>query len=189
MAKFLAKKETGLERRLRDLEGESRSLQDEIRSLTKALDKKDFSAVPLPPPPAPRPGTARGPAGRPGAAPRGGIGEQAAFLRTTDRRDPADSDGGGETSRDVRSMAAAESTPVHEAAGDEVPESGITPPSHASRPRRGFEKNERFASYLASGSFGKARPLSKERKLQRNKAIFMLIVVLLLAFVLYKALF
>jgi cobalamin biosynthesis Mg chelatase CobN len=43
-------------------------------------------------------------------------------------------------------------------------------------------KPERLANYLASGSFGKAGSLSRERKIQRNKAIFMLIVALLAIF-------
>jgi hypothetical protein len=64
------------------------------------------------------------------------------------------------------------------------------PPAPRAAPgRSGFQKNERFASYLASGSFGKTKPLGKTRRVQRNKALFMLAVVLLLAFVLYKAFF
>lgn len=47
-------------------------------------------------------------------------------------------------------------------------------------------KPEKLASYLASGSFGKAGSLSRERKIQRNKAIFMLIVALLAIFSLYS---
>jgi hypothetical protein len=52
--------------------------------------------------------------------------------------------------------------------------------------RRDFSRNERFASYLASGSFGKARPLGREKKVQRNKAIFMLITALLFAFIVIR---
>ena len=47
-------------------------------------------------------------------------------------------------------------------------------------------KDERFASYFSSGSFGKAGPLSHERKVQRNRAIFMILVVALVAFLVYK---
>lgn len=44
---------------------------------------------------------------------------------------------------------------------------------------------EQFASYLASGSFGKPRSLSRERRLQRNKAIMMLVFALLAVYSLY----
>jgi hypothetical protein len=68
------------------------------------------------------------------------------------------------------------------------------PTVSASDPRRGSynqaeyertttaRKPEKLASYLASGSFGKAGSLSRERRIQRNKAIFMLIVALLAIF-------
>jgi hypothetical protein len=46
--------------------------------------------------------------------------------------------------------------------------------------------DDRFALYL-SGSLQSARPLKHERRIQRNKAILMLLVVLLLLFwVLYR---
>ncbi|MFH0908593.1 MAG: hypothetical protein V1929_07515 [bacterium] len=52
--------------------------------------------------------------------------------------------------------------------------------------RKPASKDERFANYFSSGSFGKAGPLSRERKLQRNRAIFMILVVALAAFLLYR---
>jgi hypothetical protein len=45
---------------------------------------------------------------------------------------------------------------------------------------------DKLAHYLASGSFGSSRSLSRERRLQRNKAIFMLIVALLGLLILYS---
>jgi hypothetical protein len=54
------------------------------------------------------------------------------------------------------------------------------------KPARG---DERFVSYFSSGSFGKARPLSQERRLQRNKAIMMIVFVIIVAFILYRAIF
>lgn len=44
---------------------------------------------------------------------------------------------------------------------------------------------ERLASFLASGSFGKAGSLSRERKIQRNKAIVMLILAVIAVYSLY----
>jgi len=44
---------------------------------------------------------------------------------------------------------------------------------------------ERLANYLASGSFGKSGSLSRERKIQRNKAIVMLILAVIAVYSLY----
>ncbi|HMO04274.1 MAG TPA: hypothetical protein PKC67_11075 [Kiritimatiellia bacterium] len=46
-------------------------------------------------------------------------------------------------------------------------------------------KPEKLANYLASGSFGKAGSLSRERKILRNKAIFMAVVAALALFSLF----
>lgn len=48
---------------------------------------------------------------------------------------------------------------------------------------------ERFANYFSSGSFGKTRPLGYEKRLQRNKAIFMVIFVVIVAYVMYRVFF
>lgn len=47
-------------------------------------------------------------------------------------------------------------------------------------------QNDRFARYFASGSFVRARPLERERRMMRNKSIFLLIVALLLGFLVYR---
>ncbi|HMP90342.1 MAG TPA: hypothetical protein PJ991_09065 [Kiritimatiellia bacterium] len=49
----------------------------------------------------------------------------------------------------------------------------------------GVMKPENLANYLASGSFGKSGPITRERKMQRNKAIFMLVCALIALFSLY----
>ncbi len=46
-------------------------------------------------------------------------------------------------------------------------------------------KPEKLANYLASGSFGKAGSLSRERRILRNKAIFMAVVAALALFSLF----
>lgn len=53
-------------------------------------------------------------------------------------------------------------------------------------PKKVASKDERFANYFSSGSFGKSGPLSRERKVQRNRAIFMILVVALVAFLVYR---
>lgn len=54
------------------------------------------------------------------------------------------------------------------------------------RPARGpFEDKQRFASYF-SGSFIGARPLREERRVQRNRAIVMMFVVAVAAYIVYS---
>jgi len=60
-----------------------------------------------------------------------------------------------------------------------------TIPSDYSRRTPFLNKPEKLANYLASGSFGKGGSLSRERRIQRNKAIFMLIVALIAVYSLY----
>jgi hypothetical protein len=49
--------------------------------------------------------------------------------------------------------------------------------------------DKRFASYFASGSFVDTRTLSRERRIQRNKAIFLLICALLMGYIVYRFIF
>ncbi len=46
-----------------------------------------------------------------------------------------------------------------------------------------------MASYLSSGSFGKGVSMSRERRIVRNKAIFTLVVAVVLGFIVYHWLF
>lgn len=64
--------------------------------------------------------------------------------------------------------------------------SAPVPPDQPEVPARSAEhRPEKFASYLASGSFGTPRSLSRERRIQRNKAIMMLVFALLAIYSLY----
>ncbi|HMP75550.1 MAG TPA: hypothetical protein PKE12_04560 [Kiritimatiellia bacterium] len=57
-------------------------------------------------------------------------------------------------------------------------------------PRRvGPRESDKFASYFSSGSFVKPRTLGRERRVQRNKAIFMLIFVGLVGYLVYHLVF
>lgn len=69
-----------------------------------------------------------------------------------------------------------------------------TPPPAASygsgRPARmepaaapALEDKDKFGRYFTSGSFVASRPMGEERRLFRNKAIFMLVLVVLVAFI------
>ena len=59
----------------------------------------------------------------------------------------------------------------------------IEPSSPAAQPSaKNGDKEERFLEYLSS-SFNSGRPLRQERRLQRNKAMLMLIKVLFILFI------
>jgi hypothetical protein len=60
---------------------------------------------------------------------------------------------------------------------DDAPDVRSTP--FIRRAAEGVAPQEKLANYLSTGSFGKGRPLSRERRIQRNKAIFTLLVALL----------
>ncbi|MCS6771518.1 MAG: hypothetical protein NZ740_05785 [Kiritimatiellae bacterium] len=47
----------------------------------------------------------------------------------------------------------------------------------------------RFLRYFASGTFVHSRPLERERRVLRNKALFLLLVALLLAYLVYSLVF
>lgn len=74
--------------------------------------------------------------------------------------------------------------------GQEARGSGIRPQveSRERSPSHRGPSVERLNHYLSSGSFGKCRPLRHERAKQRNRAIFMIIVVLVAIFIILRML-
>lgn len=66
-----------------------------------------------------------------------------------------------------------------------TPPRPVRSPVGARPPRGSGEDKQRFASYF-SGSFIGARPLREERRVQRNRAIVMMIVVAVATFVVYS---
>jgi len=56
-------------------------------------------------------------------------------------------------------------------------------------PKRALTGNERFASYFSSGSFLGGPPLRQEKNVQRNKAVFMLVVVAIVFFIVFQLVF
>ncbi len=75
-------------------------------------------------------------------------------------------------------------------------EEGATRPTGAVRPsaepagaRPEPRADKKFASYFSSGSFAETRPLGRERKQQRSRAILMVIFVLLVGFLVYHLIF
>lgn len=87
--------------------------------------------------------------------------------------------------RPVESAPVAAPEPVAPVETDEEVDSLPVEPSPPSASRAAPGHPEKFASYLASGSFGAPRSLSRERRIQRNKAIMMLVFALLAIYSLY----
>lgn len=72
--------------------------------------------------------------------------------------------------------------PIHEPLPTSIPPPGGRRPA--------ARESDRFANYFA-GHFqrGAVRPLNRERRVQRNKAIFMLIFVALVGYLVYRMIF
>lgn len=86
----------------------------------------------------------------------------------------------------ARNAAPPEAPPQEVPREQPVPEA---PPVEMAVRRPATRSNDRFANYFASGSFVKTRPLGRERRVQRNKAIFMMIFVLLVGYLVYHLVF
>lgn len=156
--------ETPLSRRMRELEEEERALQQHMRSLARAARK--------------------------GGQPLGST------LAAGARQAPH-----ARSAADAGAMASPEPMPEESNVGEgREPSPAAQPsprpapmasstPANVLHPRRAAPEDGRFTKYFASGSFGKSRPLGHEKRLQRNKAIFMVIFVILVGSVVYRLFF
>lgn len=155
-----ASHETPLQRRLRELEEEEKALRQNMKLLERQTRALAAESADLP-----RAASRSGPRIA-STVPRPGYGGDA------DAHPPA-----VEQAADV-------------AAGDAGAPPAPAPGGRGAAAQRPPAKgDERFASYFASGSFGRTRPLGHERRVQRNKAIFMVVFVVIVAYVMYRILF
>ncbi|MCO5043861.1 MAG: hypothetical protein J5I99_11390 [Verrucomicrobia bacterium] len=104
-------------------------------------------------------------------------------------------------SYDSRTAPWSASSPSAAVASEELSPAPVPPvapqrvasmPAHAEgayAPRAPQQTSGKFASYFASGSFVETRPLGRERKQQRSRAILMILFVLLLGFLVYRVVF
>lgn len=153
----MVRNKTPYERRIRELEKERELLQKSIKSVAKNLSKTGVDPVE--------------------AAER--------MARLPPPREYQKPPEPSLSSIQLQSLPTAREVPAHpHVPAPHAPvlqrEVAVAPPAKV------VSKDERFASYFSSGSFGKAGPLSHERKVQRNRAIFMVFVVALVAFLVYK---
>ncbi len=170
----LSAKQSAIERRLKELKKESELVRGDIKTLTKAIRNPDDLPSMLP-----KLKTVR---------------DAEPAVRPPSRRDP------------VRARPEAPA-PMPTPDGEEdlftaVPRGGEPgkiqvpgavpygmPPPVAEAARKPAAKDDRFANYFSSGNFLGAKPLRQEKNVQRNKAIFMMIIVVIVTFSVYHLLF
>jgi hypothetical protein len=170
------------ERKLQDLERQRELIEGDIRTLSKSMRKLDEGGA-LPPlrsrsaeaAPAPRPAA---PTPNPAPAEPPPWRRDAAAARTLDRAFGTLAGDEGATPADDL-----------EAEPDERPVPPPAPHLVVDTRRRASPAPPRFANYFASGSFGTNRPLAEERRIQRHKAIFMVIVVATLLYIAIRFVF
>jgi len=141
--------ESPLERRLRELEEEERSLQQHLKEVSrKARRMENLSSEP-------------------------------GFSKAEPR-----------VASTVPRAGAPPPEPVRETEPEVEPERPPARTAPGMAPRNpGPPGTDRFTNYFSSGSFGSTRPLGHERRVMRNKAIFMLVLVVLVAFLVYQLAF
>lgn len=161
------------DRKLQELERQRELIEGDIRTISKSMRKLDEGGT-LPPlrsrsaeaaPAAPAARTSA-PAPTPAPAEPPPWRRDASAARTLDRAF-------GTLTGDEGAAPADEL----EAEPDERPVPPPAPHLVVDTRRRAPAAPPRFANYFASGSFGTNRPLAEERRIQRHKAIFMVIVV------------
>lgn len=149
-----SRKESALDRRLRDLERESEELRRNMKAVSRALKKGEDvpSARPVPPskPEERRP----------------------AVHKTAEPEEKPSGDGDlFEWKKQRRKVEPPAPAPK-------------SPPQRA--PKKAPPIDQKFASYLTTGSFTPVAQAREDRSVQRNKAIFMILVVLLVGFIIFK---
>jgi len=157
-----ARKRTVLDQRLKELEKESRLVGNDIRLLSRALKRSDqdiaWKRLKTVEEP---PIAVREQAPAPEADEAAGPREELFHWRTRQRA----------------GMAAVVAPPRPRASAD-----------RAASDKKRFEVDQQFANYFASGSFAPSGAAGETRTVQRNKAVFMIVVVVVVAFIVLKLL-
>lgn len=155
---------TPIERRMRELEREARRLKHDIRSASRSARKNSGREEPAPSRPAEHRLAATSSAWPSG--PR-------STINPFRERIPDERDDGLDQ-------------PVTEADATRPPEEPRTRGSRSGYgPDEHFRRDERFVSYLSTGGIQATRPLRQERAVQRNRAIVMVICVIMIAYIIF----
>ena len=164
---------SSLERRLKELKKESELVRDDIKALSKAVKNPDEGSLPrlkslrhedrrVPPP------TRKDPVLTP---------------REPPKPEPKPTGAGGE----LFDWAPRAEQLDRQAAGMPPKVIGQSLPGPAGGPKnKAVMKDQRFANYFSSGNFLGGRPMKQEKSVQRNKAVFMIVVVIVVAFSVFR---
>ena len=172
-------KKTALERRLKELKKESELVREDIKAFSKAVKNPEGVTVmprlksarlearrvppptrrdPVSTPPEPSPAEIKPPEPKPAGA-------------GSDLFDWAP--------RAVQLGRQADGLPP------KVVGEALSPQAGGAR-NKAVMKDQRFAQYFSSGNFLGGRPLRQEKSVQRNKAVFMIVVVIIFAFSVFR---
>jgi len=158
------KKKSALEDRLRRLEEEEALLEQHIRSLRKTVKRNESLSS------APEPGKA-------GFRPA-----RSAYPSPHPHQDHADPLGGRPPVMGLDPASAGAG-----AAADGASDDSRAQESHDRR--QAIANDSRFANYFSAGSIMPARPVRQDRGVQRNKAIFLAIIAVILSFIVFQLVF
>lgn len=174
----LTGKNFSLERRLKELKKESELVREDIKALSKAVkNPEEVGSLPrlkslrhedrrVPPP------TRKDPVSTPREPPKPEPGSEAK---------PAGA--GGE----LFDWAPRAEQMDRRAAGLPPKVIGQSMPEPSGGPKnKAVMKDQRFANYFSSGNFLGGRPMKQEKSVQRNKAVFMILVVIVVAFIVFR---
>ena len=172
----LTGKNSSLERRLKELKKESELVREDIKALSKAVKNPEEVRLPrlkssrhedrrVPPPTRKDPVVATQETSRLPAEPTGARGE---LFDWAPRAEQMERQSAGQPPKVI---------------GQSLPEAP-SGPKNAS-----VMKDQRFANYFSSGNFLGSRPMKQEKSVQRNKAVFMIVVVVLVAFSVFRLVF
>lgn len=171
----LTGKKSSLERRLKELRKESELVREDIKALSKAVKNPDEVSLPrlkslrhddrrVPPP------TRKDPVVTPREPPKPdpkSVGVGGELFDWTSRAEQLDRQAAGFPPKVI---------------GQSLPEPTGGPKNKA------VMKDQRFANYFSSGNFLGGRPMKQEKSVQRNKAVFMIVVVIVVTFIVIRLL-
>jgi len=155
MTRDARKKESAFDRKLKDIEREKRRLQNEIKSLSRAMKKGDVpppgtTDSRMPPRRIPAPDKKESPSNA--QEPPGEL-----FAWNKDKAAPREAESPAKPL--TSPLVAEKKMPVH---GD-----------------------ERFSNYFSAGGLKTPYPARQERSIQKNKAIFMVVLVIVLGYIIF----
>lgn len=166
------KRESPYERRLRELDEEAERVRKSMQQLMRQVPQGGT-------PTRTSPGSGPAPGYRRAVDPRAAV--PAPLTPPTDLARVVDEEIDDESLLSYQPVSSLDADPVADTSMSRTTRAM----PHLNRPGSaagGPVRPERLANYLASGSFGKSRPLSHERRIERNKAIMMLLFALLALF-------